>query len=177
MGKRIGRSAVILLLPILLYGLVGPLEIYASNTSEFNFEVKDFYGYFAAASLLLLLIAAVILAVIPQKVSKYLEGLICGFSFLSYIQNMFLNRELINEDGSQMDWEAMEGYSIVNLILWILIYAAILLLPLYGKKFYDKIYLWGSAFLCILQITAWVGLFVSSLSVKLDDHYALSGEK
>ena len=177
MKKRMGRSAVIILLPILLYGLVGPLEIYASNTSEFNFEVKDFYPYFVAASLLLLLIGTVILTLIPQKVSKYFEGFIFGFSFLSYIQNMFLNRKLMNADGSQMDWEALKGYSIGNLIFWIVVYAAILFLPLYGKKVYEKIYLGVSAFLCILQITAGVGLLISALSVEMEEHYALSGEK
>lgn len=177
MKKRIGRSAVILLLPILLYGLVGPLEIYASNTSEFNFEVKDFYFYFVIASLVLLLAGTVILAAVPQKVSRYFEGIIFGFSFLSYIQNMFLNRKLINADGSQMDWESLKGYSAGNLVIWILVFAAIVCLPLYGKKVCEKIYLWGSAFLSVLQITAWIGLLVSSFSVEMEEHYALSGEK
>lgn len=178
MKKRFGRAAVIVLLPILLYGIVGPLEIYVGNSKEFNFEMKDFFGYFVLASILGLAIGTCILALIPKKVSKYLEGIICGLSFLSYLQNMFWNKKLINQDGSAMDWSTLTDYAAINIVIWILLFLAICLLPLYLKKYYDKILLGGSAFICLLQLTALVGLLVSAMNSNHDEsHYALSGEK
>lgn len=109
MKKRlIERKAVeamgICLLPVLLYGIIGPLEIYVGNPLEFEFILKDFFLPFLMISGAFWMAASAVLIILPDKLSSILKVFIFTFSIMSYLQNMFLNSKLMNEDGSPMDW-------------------------------------------------------------------------
>lgn len=176
--KRVWKHFIIILLPVLLYFLVGPLEIYIGNISEFNFELKDFYIFYAVGSVILLVLGSVLLSLLPSKVASILEVIICAISYMSYIQNMFLNRQLINQDGTAMDWSALQDYTRLNLAVWIVGMLLIGLFPLICKKYYRKIYLGISIFLSALQLVAFISLLIPAVAVSYEgNHYTLSGEK
>ncbi|MDE5564482.1 MAG: hypothetical protein K2I93_04950, partial [Oscillospiraceae bacterium] len=54
--KKWKISLIYTLLPVLLYGILGPLEIYAGNADEFIFILKDFFWFFLSISLILWLV-------------------------------------------------------------------------------------------------------------------------
>ena len=98
-----------MLLPVLLYGILGPLEIYAGNVDEFIFILKDFFWFFLGVSVLVWLAGSTVLAFLPEKVRDVLHVMIFIFSVLSYVQNLFFNQKLMNANGTAMDWDSMRG--------------------------------------------------------------------
>lgn len=164
--RKVFESLIICLFPVILYGIIGPLEIYVGNPYELNFELKDFFYIFMLISFLIWIIGSLILIFLPEKISAILKVLIFTFSFLSYIQNMFLNKKLINSNGDPMDWSGAEirHLMIVNLVIWIAVAAVCFIVPLIYKK-YAKIYLGVSAFLSMIQIVAVISLLIRANSV------------
>ena len=56
MKEKYTKSLKIVLLPVLIYGLLGPLEIYESNTREFKFDFNDFFWVFLLMTLVLVML-------------------------------------------------------------------------------------------------------------------------
>lgn len=173
--KRVVEAMLLTLFPILLYGIIGPLEIYAGNTNEFIFILKDFFGYFVILSVILWLIASLVLILLPKKISSVLRVIVFTFSLLSYLQNMFFNRQLMNTNGSAMNWENMHGLMVTNLIVWIVIAAICFILPLLIKDKYRKIYSTISGCLCLIQMVAVITLLIQVMPIRYSEQ-AFSGE-
>lgn len=173
--KGASEAMLLTLFPILLYGILGPLEIYAGNTDEFVFVLKDFFYIFVLLSVVLWVIASFILMIFPKKISSVLRVVVFTFSLLSYLQNMFFNRQLMNTNGSAMDWNSMRGRMLTNLVVWVVIAGICFILPFFVKDKYRQIYSGISAFLCAIQIVAIVTLLIRVIPI----HYSqksLSGE-
>lgn len=164
--KKAYESFIICLFPVILYGIIGPLEIYVGNPYEFNFELRDFIYIFIFASLFIWVIASIILILLPKKISSIFKVVIFTFSLLSYLQNMFLNKKLINSNGDPMDWGGAEIRHLMttNLIIWIVVAVLCFIIPLIYKK-YAKIYFGISAFLSMVQIIAVISLLLRANSV------------
>lgn len=169
----------ICLLPVLLYGIIGPLEIYVGNPREFEFILKDFFPLFLIISVAFWMAASAVLIILPDKLSSILKVFIFTFSIMSYLQNMFLNSKLMNEDGSPMDWmeDSMRHTMSVNLIIWIIIVAVCFVIPFILKNKYKKIYFGISSFISAIQIVAVISLVIQAGSIKYDGCQILfSGE-
>lgn len=154
-------SACVLLLPVISYLILGPLEVFFGNAKDFAFSYSDFLGVFLMAAAIVLVAGGLLLAVLPQKINGLFLSVILGVGVASYIQNMFMNIKLSENDGSPMDWSTLGNFPIVNLLIWILVLAAILVLYL---KIKDKaLLLCGiSGFLSLIQLVAVVSLFLMS---------------
>lgn len=163
--KKWKISLIYMLLPVLLYGILGPLEIYAGNVDEFIFILKDFFWFFLGVSVLVWLAGSAVLAFLPEKVRDVLHVMIFIFSVLSYVQNLFFNQKLMNANGSAMDWDSMRGTATVNLIIWIVLAAALAAVPFVWKNRYQKIYLGITAFISAVQLVTAVSLLITTVPV------------
>lgn len=173
--KSASEAMLLTLFPILLYGILGPLEIYVGNTDEFIFVLKDFFYIFLLLSVVLWALASFILMILPKKISSVLRVVVFTFSLLSYLQNMFFNRQLMNTNGSAMDWNSMRGLMLTNLVVWIVIAGICFVLPFFVKDKYRQIYSGISVCLCAIQIVAVVALLIQVIPI----HYSqksFSGE-
>lgn len=164
--EKLKISLLFTLLPILLYGILGPLEIYAGNADEFIFILKDFFIFFLVISVLLWLMGSAVLALLSKKARDVLHVIIFIFSVLSYVQNLFLNSKLMNMNGSAMDWESMRGTMISNLFVWICLAAVLTAVPFIWKKQYQKIYLGITAFISAVQLVTVISLLVTTIPVR-----------
>lgn len=164
--KKWKISLIYTLLLVLLYGILGPLEIYAGNADEFIFILKDFFWFFLGVSVLLWLAGSAILAFLPEKVRDVLHVLIFILSTLSYVQNLFLNQKLMNMNGSAMDWESLRGLMMTNLIIWIVLAVVFAVIPFVFKKQYQKIYLGITAFISAVQLVTVVSLLITTIPIK-----------
>lgn len=167
--KKWKISLIFTLLPVLLYGILGPLEIYAGNADEFIFILKDFFVFFVIVSLILWLVGSAVLAFFPDKARNVLHVVIFIFSVLSYVQNLFLNSKLMNMNGSAMDWESMRGMMVSNLIVWILFAVVIAAIPFIWKKRYRKIYLGITAFISAVQLVTVVSLLATTIPIRYSE--------
>lgn len=164
--KKFKVSLAFTLLPILLYGILGPLEIYAGNADEFIFILKDFFVFFAIVSVLLWLIGSAVLALLPEKIRNVLHVVIFIFSILSYVQNLFLNSKLMNMNESAMDWENMRGMMTTNLIVWIVLAGVFAVIPFVWKKQYQRVYLGITVFISAVQLVTVVSLLITTIPVR-----------
>ena len=175
--ERMILSAVLLLFPAIMIGILGPLEIYAGNVSELFFGTKDFFWMFSALSLLGVAAGSAVIALLPDKIRAVINTFIFAVSVMCYVQNMFLNKQLIKTDGSKMDWSLFRGYTIVNTIVWIAVIAVICVVSFFLKRKRDKLFGGISLFLIAVQLVAVCSLlFTNPYTVTRDKMYALSGE-
>lgn len=163
--EKLKISLAFTLLPILLYGVLGPLEVYAGNVDEFIFILKDFFWVFLGVSLLLWILGSAALALFPEKVENVLCVAVFVFSILSYIQNLFLNIKLMNMNGSAMDWDSLQGTTKVNLTIWVIIALILAVIPFIFKKKYQKIYMGIALFISAVQLVTAISLLITTLPI------------
>lgn len=162
--KIIVESLAVMALLLVPYLLLGPLEIYSSNKKDFTFAISDFFGYFLVAAVGCCIVYAVIMLLIPEKVAKILNAVVFSVGVLSYLQCLFMNRQLSSVDGGGVDWNAVGAYKYINLLIWIAGIGIILIGVIKLSKYRDKVVLYGSAFLIAIQLVAIVSLLLTTKS-------------
>ena len=130
--NRFLYSALILAFPVIMVWILGPLEIFAGNVGELFFGTGDFFWMFLAASMAAVAVGAVILSLLPDRVRRFLYTLIFAVSLCCYIQNLFLNLELIKTDGSKVDWSLVSGYSNCTILVWISLIVTVFVILQWG---------------------------------------------
>lgn len=173
------RALPIVLLPIVSYEILGPLEIYFGNQPEMPFLYTDFLGYFLVFSVAVWLLVSAVIATLPERVGNVIGALILGFGVASYIQNMFMNVKLSELDGSPMNWEALRTYTFINWVIWVVIVLAVLCIELSLKKYWNTFSMAVSGFLSAIQIVAVVFLLITAAPLEKNIGISLqaSGEK
>ena len=110
-------SPVLMALPIMCLFVVGPLEIYSSNSEDFLFSLKDFFPQLVGIGLLIWLVASVILLFLPKKVRSICNMLLFYIGLMFYVQNNFLNVKLSENDGAPMRWDQLKAVTTRNTII------------------------------------------------------------
>lgn len=169
------NSICVLLLPIVTYGLLGPLEMYASSYADFNFSFWTVLKVMGLITLLGLLVGTIVLYFLPESISIILRRFLLVFGVVSYIQYLFLNRQLSRTDGNSMEWNSMRSTIIINGVIWILLISILIVIIV---KFNDK---WGkisgyiSITLTLVQLVAICSILISTPKGS-NDLYLLSAK-
>lgn len=171
-------SLIVLSFPALLLGVLGPLEIFSGNSGELFFGTGNFIWVFVGISLLIVLVCAFILSKLSDKLRGIIHAIIFAFSLMAYIQNMFLNKQLMKTDGSKIDWELYHTYTIINTIVWIAAIVAIVNALLIVRDAMHKIIIYVSSFVSLIQLVAIIVIMITSpYSVKSHTMAALDSSK
>ena len=171
------RFLPITLLPVVSYGLLGPLEIYAGNQKDFAFYYTDFIGWFIGISAIVWVLMSVILAVLPGKMGELFGALLFALGGASYIQNMFMNIKLSEVDGGPMQWEELGGFPIINAVIWVGFIIAVLCIYWLVPKYWKVISMAGAGFLSAIQLVAVVSLIITMPPEEKDISLNVSGEQ
>lgn len=176
--ERLKRTLVVLLLPMISYGILGPLEIFGGNQKDFEFGFADFFWIFLGISVGCWIVGSLILAAFPDRINRFLNSLILGVGVASYIQNMFMNIKLSEANGSPMNWEELGNFPIINFIIWLVIIVFVIGLCVILKKRWNIVSMGLAAFLSVIQLVAVFSLVVTiGLNNKSENTLALSGNK
>ena len=159
---RLKRTLLIVLLPIVSYGILGPLEIFFKNPQDLPYHYTDFLGYFVVICLIVWLLMSAVIAALPERVGNVINALVLGFGVASYLQNMFMNVKLVELDGSSMKWDELRTYTLINWVIWIVIILAVLCTALYLKKYWNTLSMAVSGFLCVIQLGAALILLITA---------------
>lgn len=167
----------ILLFPTVMIFLIGPLEIYSGNISEFEFGINDFIYLFICICCIIVLVGSFIIVLLPQKIIHILEILIFSFSIAAYIQNNFLNNGIYNNNGIGVIWNELKIPMFLNGIVWISIIFTVIVV-IYGLKGKSmKVVVLGSLLFGIIQIISSVTIFLSTpINGTAGDKYMISSE-
>lgn len=142
--------------------IFGPAEIFFANISEFSFLYGEFAGYMALIFIATLLVLTAVLSVLPQKIHRIVSSLFLAISVAGYLQIMFLNKNL------DLLGENPEGYhvsvqeSVMNLIIWLVIFVAILIAAMRKNEMWKKTVIYASVFLISIQAVAMVSLLFTA---------------
>ena len=170
-------SIIVVISLVILYLLLGPLEIYVGNMLSFSFGYKTFMPLCLLIGMVTVLCVPVCISLLTKKTFKLAMILISCFSVLSYIQYLFMNTKLMEEDGARLRLYTMGDYPMINLILWIVI-AIVFIVITYLIKDKWKIVVGGAcAFISAMQMVAVISLVITCINSPAPRYYQLTGEK
>lgn len=171
-------TSIVLALPIFMFLIFAPVEIFYSSFADFDFELKDFIWLFSGIAVLLWFLVTIIISLLPQKINAFINGIVFVFSISFYVQGMFLNKQLIDIGIGHMDWNSMKSYTIINAIEWLVMIAVLAVVLFLFKKYREKLETYLSLFLIIIQAVALVSLIITlSSDAYKTSHYKLDPSK
>lgn len=176
--KKYKVACLIVTSLVVLYLLLGPLEIYAGNMLSFSFGYKTFLPLFLLIGIAVIVFLSAFIALFTQKTFKFICVLLTTFSLLSYVQCMFMNTKLMEEDGARLRLDTMGSYPIINMALWVTIALVVICTLLFVMK--DKwrmISVGICAFISAVQMTAVVSLIITCINSPAPRYYQLTGDK
>lgn len=157
------RTILIVLLPVISYFLLGPLEIYFGNRKDLMFESDDFiWILLGGGGMVFLIVTSALIALLPEKINRIFGAFVLGIGVASYVQNMFMNIKLSETNGAPMNWEELGAYPIVNGFIYCGIIVIFIVLSIVIRKHWDKIAIGSAAFLSAIQVVAIVSLIVTA---------------
>ena len=171
------KTFVVVLMVIVPYTILGPFEIYVGNIDEMAFSYLEFIPFFIVVGLVIGLTVALLVSAIPyNELNSLICGLIFMFGLLSYIQNMFLNTKLSEEDGGPLNMLELESWVKIDTIIWILVLLVASAVIIWKRRYINQIFLYGATALSLVQIIAVISLLITTPVSKGDDAYLFSGE-
>lgn len=163
---------------IISYVLLGPMEIYAGNKSEFAFSYTDFFFVFLALGIIISIIVPLLISIIPNSnVFKIVTAATLSFAISSYVQNMFLNIKLHQEDGGYLNYDSLKGFIIFDTIIWLLLFVAIISVIFFFKKYWRNIVIYSASFFSVIQIIALISLLATTKPGVGNNNFIFTGEK
>ena len=177
--KKFGISFLVIFLLAFMIFIFGPTEIYFSNLGQFEFLFQEYIFVMTGIGIGIALILGIAVAFLPDKVYKIILSAVCGLGLASYAQVMFFNKNLdllgLNPDG----YSVSVGALIINLLIWIVIVAAVVLAVIKKEDISNKILIGIPAFLVTIQIVAFASLIPGadeSAFERPEGSYFLTGE-
>ena len=108
------------LAPLIIF-LSTPFDIYAGNYNEFVFSLSNFYfvcvGFFFAGFIALFFA----LLFLPKKVYRVVSAIILAFSFMMFLQSLFLNGSLSTLSGDGNSQAVSTTTKVVNVCIWVVV--------------------------------------------------------
>lgn len=161
--NRIIRGGLSILSVLIPYCILGPLEIYAGNSTELTFP---YYHFFIPLTLLSVAFAT-FFAILFSFVEDKLHGLICAaivaIGVTSWAQAMFLNKNIFNVNGHSINWTELRTQTSTNLAIWIIcVVLAIILYIVISEKIDNRnIQMWIAGLFSAIQLVAVVSLLLT----------------
>lgn len=157
---RGGLSVLSVLIP---YCILGPLEIYAGNSTELTFP----YYHFFIPLILLSVVFTTFFAILFSFVEDKLHGLICAaivaIGVTSWSQAMFLNKNIFNVNGHSINWTDLRPLMDTNLIFWT--FCVLILVIIYivvSEKTDNKdVQIWVAGLFSVIQLVAVISLLLT----------------
>lgn len=160
------------------YLLLGPMEIYVGNIGAFSFSWLEFFIPSLIISLMVSFVVALVFSLFSDKVANLACCIITSIAFLSYLQVMIMNIKLVADDGNNLDFSQIGPFFYVNLVIWIIIFAAfIFAFKKIDAQLFRRICTYLCGFLCAVQAVALITLMLTTDTDPNKRSYMFNGEK
>lgn len=168
-------SLLIVFLPLFMFGVFGPSEIFFGNFTELGFVYGEFGWKFLITAILGALLLAFILQLLPTLPKRIVLSFIWGFSIAGYIQTMFLNKKLDQIGVSAEGYSADTTHALINAIFWMIVLASAVIIGIFREKIWIKLLAVSSGILLGIQVVGFSSLFITADSSAFS--YSDSGEE
>lgn len=170
MKKRIADRKTVFS-AILFLGFISciyaPFELYALNTQDLWFLLKDFWYIPLICGAFAMIVAAILGLLFSGMLLRLYTGVIFGVGICIYVQGNFLNLKLGEMTGDSINWSQYRGQMIWNLLVWILVICIISALSIFEgggqKKYVSKAITGISLFLTAVLFVTLIVLIVPCL--------------
>lgn len=152
----------------------GPMEIFISNSSDFQFTLSDFWWMISVFALGYLLVSTILIALLPDKLCEVISSLIFAFTLCCYIQTMFLNRKMQVLIGQEIEWGT--GTVLSNLFIWICIFILVLAGNHFLKEKGEKVHQFLSLAITTVQLVALISLLLTTDVLSEEKNSYVSNE-
>lgn len=161
--RKLFISAAIALYIAFTFGFFGPMDLFFSNRSDFPFALSDLLQVTIPTFFTVFIFGTVILRFLPKKIRPHLQALAFGGGICLYVQGVFWMVDYGLLDGTPVDWSAYSMLGIINLLLWIAIFAtALIVLHVKHEAFFRAVPL-----ICLALVAMQaVGLAVSFIDYE-----------
>ena len=149
-----------------MYLILGPLEIFYSNYNEWEFNSFDFMGVFTLITFAGLIIIPLIIASIPTLVSFVYSAGIFAFGVGSYIQYMFINGDLVDNEGNFVLDLNMGARYYISIAVFLIVIVVVATLTVIYKQKAVKAYGYGAAFITLIMMAATITICVGLLGLE-----------
>ena len=179
------HTSIIISVPIMMFFLSGILEIFTGNINEFNYNIEIVLIPFLGAAIGCYFVGTIVIAAFSRTVSRTLNYFIFVLSFLAYIQNLFFNKFIFINDGSNIDWSRISNYSKKVNLMWILVISLSIILylnfKLSKKRNLNKLFSLSkylSLFILIIQLVSIISMIFTGITKHKEVSYRiLSGQE
>ncbi|MDE7253279.1 MAG: hypothetical protein K2O32_10110 [Acetatifactor sp.] len=152
-----------------------PSETFIGNNSDFEFSYQMFIPHQLVVMAECFLVAAVCISICNRPSFEMAEALVFGLNLAVYIQYMFLNARLNLLDGSSPVWSDYQADIAAGYLIWGVLLIAPIIFMRKSKKIWERIRLWGPAFLGGIQLVTLCSLLFTApaeiFRVKLQGSY------
>lgn len=170
--KEILIPGVCYLFAALTFAFFAPTEVILLNRGDFHYTFESFWWFQLLLTLGLAGLATLITMLLPRKARTVLTALALGTGTAAWVQMMFMNGKMGRLGMEETAVSTAE--TVINLVIWVGIAAAILIAALVLEKKGKKIGTWMGAIAGVLtavQLVAFVSLlFTSSAAVGEKGH-------
>ena len=160
-SRVILKNAYIVLPIVIMYIILGPIEICFGNQAQFMFKWSDIWWEFCAVAVMGVIVFSIVVMLLPESLRQIIHTAIFAVTIASYVQYLFLNVKLVSSNGDRINWISaeMKRISIINIALWCLIITCIVLLDrkTHIREYKYPISLLLSAVLILAVIASWMG--------------------
>lgn len=144
-----------------------PTEMYLTNTSEFWFSLNQILPALLAIGAGIAAVLTVILILVPEKPSEFLGTLIIALTAMLYIQGNYLSINYGTLNGEAIDWSSFSDKYLLNGILWVLVFAAVMFLHF---RFKDRLGSIARVVACIIMGTQILSLTIIALTADTTEN-------
>lgn len=164
-------------LALFMYIILGPLEIFYSNYYEFMYNTSDFIWFFMILFIAISIVIPLVIGTLPKIVSSVYCTVILSASVVSYVQYMFINSDLVDENGNFAVTNNLGARYGVSIAVSFLIMVLVTVLVVIFRKHREKIFIYSSLFITAIMIIAVATIAVNLLTLENKGRYVnvLSG--
>lgn len=158
--RRLANSILVILFPILMIGILGPLEVYASTPTDFRVSMWTVLIAFGQVCIVGGTIGLILLLLLPEKISLFARRILFSFGLVAYVQYIFLNHNLANKDGTTVDWNNRSITTWINFAEWLMLLALIIIITYKLRERWYVISNYVSTCLSLLMLVTIVYLLI-----------------
>jgi len=140
----------------------GPYETVALNTASFSYHHSSIILPLLLTALCASLLLTLTVSLMRGKFFYAAVSAIFSTALCIYLQAAFFNGTLTILTGDAVDWAAQKPQMLVNLAVWILVYAAVFSIMLLRRKAFRSIVIYASLLLIFMQTVPVIGILLGA---------------
>ncbi len=157
----------------LTFGVVGPLQMYLTNSTELWFRINDIWWLCLLGGVAIFVLCLFLGILLPENWRVFWDCLLFGVALGMYLQGNYINADYGVLDGRAIDWFQYRDIAVVNTAIWLVCLFIPLVATHLCPEMAKKGFKWGAQFLIAVQILAF-GITLATTNLDRGENAVLS---